>query len=49
MDSGAVAVAVDLACIVEDLACIAAVAVEVEDLARVADSFLDLRLAFGYH
>ena len=49
LDSGTVAVEVDHECIVEDLACIAAMAVEVEDLARIADSFLDLRLAFGYH
>jgi len=57
LDSGAVAVAVDLGCIVEDLACTAAVeeedlaciaVVEEEDLARIADSFLDLGLAFGY-
>ena len=50
LDHGTATVAVDLECVVEDLVCIAAVAVEVkEDLARIADSFLDLRLAFGHH
>jgi len=50
LDSGTVAVAVGLERIVLVLECIAVVAEEVEeDLAHVADSFLDLRLAFGCH